>query len=137
MVRRTGGGYSALVEAIQAEDLGNNVICMDDVSDETLRALYQMALMFVYPSLNEGFGLPLPEAMASGLPIVTSPEAASNEVVGDAALYCQLGDSGQWVATITDLMRNTRQQNQLSKKSRYQAGLFTWESVALKILNNT
>ena len=137
LVGRKGWGYSALVETIQAEEVGDRVICMDDVSDETLRALYQMALLFVYPSLNEGFGLPLPEAMASGLPIIASPEAASIEVVGDAVAYCQLDDPGQWVATISDLIRNPRQQTHHSKKSRYQAGLFAWNSVALKIMLST
>ena len=134
LVGRKGWGYSALVEAIQAEDLGNNVICMDDVSDETLRALYQMALMFVYPSLNEGFGLPLPEAMASALPIIASPEAASNEVVGDAALHCQLDDSGQWVATISDLIRDPSKRNLLCRKGQVKAQIFKWQFVGEKIL---
>jgi glycosyltransferase involved in cell wall biosynthesis len=135
LVGRKGWGYEAVVEAIREEDVAKQVICMDDVSDETLRGLYPMALLFVYPSLNEGFGLPLPEAMASGLPIVASPEAASTEVVGDAAILCPLDDPGQWVERITDLMRDPEQQKRLSEKARIQARSFTWESVAGKILN--
>ncbi|MHB1757753.1 MAG: glycosyltransferase family 4 protein [Leptospirillum sp.] len=136
LVGRKGWGYSALVEAIQEEGVGDKVICMDDVSDETLRALYQMALLFVYPSLNEGFGLPLPEAMASGLPIVASPEAASTEVVGDAVVYCNLDDPSQWVKMIKNLIMDQEQGNLLSSKGLLQAKHFKWESVARKVLDN-
>ena len=135
LVGRKGWGYSEVVEAIREEDVAKQVICMDDVSDETLRGLYQMALLFVYPSLNEGFGLPLPEAMASGLPIVASPEAASRDVVGDAAILCPLDDPKGWLETIADLIRNTERRNLLSRKGKIQAHSFKWESVAGKILN--
>ena len=135
LVGRRGWGYEAVVEAIREEDVSDQVICMHDVSDETLRGLYQMALLFVYPSLNEGFGLPLPEAMASGLPIVASPEAASNEVVGDAAILCPLDDPKRWVETIADLIKDKNQRTTLSENGRVQAQYFRWESVAGKILN--
>jgi len=133
LVGRRGWGYEAVVESIREEGVSDQVICMHDVSDETLRGLYKMALLFVYPSLNEGFGLPLPEAMASGLPIVASPEAASRDVVGDAAIYCALDSPDQWVAAITDLMRDQERQNQLSEMGTIQAQSFKWESVAGKI----
>ena len=136
LVGRKGWGYSALVEAIQEEDVGNKVICMDDVSDETLRVLYQMALLFVYPSLNEGFGLPLPEAMASGLSIVASPEAASSEVVGDAVIYCSLDDLEQWVGMVTNLIRDPEIRKFLSEKGRLQAQSFLWTYVARRILDS-
>lgn len=135
LVGRKGWGYEAVVQAIREEDVSNHVICMDDVSDETLRGLYQMALLFVYPSLNEGFGLPLPEAMANDLPIVASPEAASNEVVGDAAILCPLDDPKGWLETIADLIRNPERRNLLSRKGKIQAHSFKWESVAGKIVN--
>ena len=135
LVGRKGWGYSALVEAIQAEDVGDRVICMHDVSDETLRALYQMALLFVYPSLNEGFGLPLPEAMASGLPIIASPEAASIEVIGDAVIHCQLNDSSEWIKSINNLIRDKEQRNLLSRKGLMQTQFFTWPFVAGKVLD--
>ena len=133
LVGRKGWGYEAVIDAITAGDVSDRVICMHDVSDEVLRGLYQMALLFVYPSLNEGFGLPLPEAMASGLPIVASPEAASRDVVGDAAIYCALDSPEQWVEVIADLMRDQERQNQLSEMGTIQAQSFKWESVAGKI----
>ena len=136
LVGRKGWGYSALVQAIREEDVGDRVICMDDVSDETLRALYQMALLFVYPSLNEGFGLPLPEAMASGLSIVASPEAASSEVVGDAVIYCSLDDLEQWVGMVTNLIRDPEIRKFLSEKGRLQAQSFLWTYVARRILDS-
>lgn len=94
-----------------------------------------MAILFVYPSLNEGFGLPLPEAMASGLPIVASPEAASYEVVGNAAVFCPLDDPELWVETIADLIQNRELRIILSEKGKRQAQFFKWESVAGKIVN--
>ena len=137
LVGRKGWGYSAVVEAIREEEVSGQVICMHDVSDETLRGLYQMALLFVYPSLNEGFGLPLPEAMASGLPIVASPEAANFEVVGDAAILCPLDDPKRWVEAIRSLMRNEKRQKEFSEKGKLQAQSFKWESVAGKVLDRT
>ena len=135
LVGRRGWGYEEVVEAIREEDISDQVTCMHDVSDETLRGLYQMAILFVYPSLNEGFGLPLPEAMASGLPIVASPEAASYEVVGNAAVFCPLDDPELWVETIADLIQNRELRIILSEKGKRQAQFFKWESVAGKIVN--
>ena len=136
LVGRKGWGYEAVIDAITAEDVSDRVICMHDVSDEVLRGLYQMALLFVYPSLNEGFGLPLPEAMASGLPIIASPEAASRDVVGDAAIYCALDSPEQWVEAITDLIQNRKRRIILSKKGKRQAQFFRWESVGVEVLYN-
>jgi len=136
LVGRKGWGYSAVVESITEEEVSKQVICMDNVSDETLRGLYRMALLFVYPSLNEGFGLPLPEAMASGLPIIASPEAASAEVVGDAAVHCPLDDPGQWGETIGDLIRDPKRRNLLSGTGKVQSHSFKWDSVAGKILDS-
>jgi len=71
------------------------------VSDSTLRVLYRLASLFVFPSLYEGFGLPPLEAMASGTPVVTSNQSSLPEVTGDAAVLVDPYD----VTSIVEGMR--------------------------------
>ena len=68
----------------------NKIIFTDYVSDEDLVALYNKACMFVYPSLFEGFGLPILEAMACGTPVITSNVTSMPEVAGDSAILINI-----------------------------------------------
>lgn len=77
-------GLSSLVKRLGVE---SRIIFIDYLSDDELVAIYNLAALFVYPSLYEGFGLPLLEAMACGCPVVASNIASLPEVCGDAAYY--------------------------------------------------
>ena len=100
------------------------------VSDEELRDQYRQADMLVYPSLYEGFGLPVVEAMASGLPVITSTGGALPEIAGDAALIVDpldelaIGDAILRLADDTDLRRA------LSRSGLARATQFSWETAA-------
>ena len=91
----------ALRRAVHRHQLHKHVRFLGYVSDGTLRILYRLASVFVFPSLYEGFGLPPLEAMASGTPVVTSNQSSLPEVAGDAAVLVDPYD----VTSIEDGMR--------------------------------
>ena len=100
------------------------------VPDDRLRAMYATADLFVFPSLYEGFGLPLLEAMAAGLPVVSSRSASLPEVGGEAAVYCDATDPAALAAAIRDTWRNPALREQLIKDGRARAARFTWARAA-------
>ena len=98
LVGAPAGAYADAVLRPLARELGveERVVFAGRVGDEALQALYHAALALVYPSLGEGFGLPIVEAMASGCPVITSNLSSMPEVAGDAALLVDPRDVGAW-----------------------------------------
>ena len=101
------------------------------VSDEELAALYRGARCLVYPSLYEGFGLPVLEAMASGTPVVTSRGGATEEVAGDAAVLVDPLDVDAIAAGITEALARGEE---LRAKGLDRAADFSWDRVARETL---
>lgn len=97
------------------------------VSDGELRALYEHAACFVYPSFYEGFGLPPLEAMACGCPVIVSKTASLPEVCGDAVLYCDPDNPEDIADKIKQLMNDETLRETLRQKGLARASLFTWE----------
>ena len=97
------------------------------VSDEELAALYRGARCLVYPSLYEGFGLPVLEAMACGTPVVTSRGGATEEVAGDAAVLVDPLDVDAIAAGITEALARGEE---LRAKGLERAKAFSWDRVA-------
>jgi alpha-1,3-rhamnosyl/mannosyltransferase len=97
------------------------------VSDEELAALYRGARCVVYPSLYEGFGLPVLEAMACGTPVVTSRGGATEEVAGDAAVLVDPVDTAAIAAGIEDAFGR---RDELRAKGLERAQAFSWDRVA-------
>jgi glycosyltransferase involved in cell wall biosynthesis len=120
-----------------AGDLGiaDSVCCPGYVSIEDLRMLYAHAEGFVFPSLYEGFGIPLLDAMACGAPVVTGAWSALPEVAGEAALYVTSQDPEQWGAALERLVGDRALQEQLRKKGFERVKQFTWEGAAQKTLD--
>jgi glycosyltransferase involved in cell wall biosynthesis len=131
---RTGWLYREIFTAVKALGLQKEVIFTGFVDDEDLPHLYRGAQLFVFPSLYEGFGLPILEAMASGVPVVTSRAASMPEVAGEAAMLVDPHD----VQAIADGMRQVLYKDGLRdvliQKGLARARHFTWESVAQKTL---
>jgi glycosyltransferase involved in cell wall biosynthesis len=100
---------------------------------EAARELYRAAEVFVYPSLAEGFGLPILEAMACGTPVVASTAQALREVGADASLYAPPGDPGALAAQIARALEDPATRRRLAAAGPAQAARFTWESAAAKI----
>jgi glycosyltransferase involved in cell wall biosynthesis len=100
------------------------------VSDSELRALYESAACFVYPSFYEGFGLPPLEAMTCGCPVVVSRAASLPEVCGDAAVYCNPQDPVDIARAIDQVLSNTALQDDLRQRSLERARHFSWKRAA-------
>jgi len=116
----------------RASELGvtDDVRFLGWVSDEELEDLYRAADCFVFPSLHEGFGLPVLEAMARGLPVATSDRSSLAEVAGDAALLFDPEDEASLALAIERLLTEPELRARLAAAGPAQAGRFTWEATA-------
>lgn len=104
------------------------------IPPKDLPALYRDARAFVFPSLAEGFGSPLVEAMASGTPVVTSNYGAPAEVVGQAALRINPLDTHEMARAISSLLDSSRLRERLAGQGRQRASAFSWKEVTAQTL---
>ncbi|MDO9356586.1 MAG: glycosyltransferase family 1 protein [Solirubrobacteraceae bacterium] len=104
------------------------------VSEDELRALYAGAAAFAYPSLYEGFGLPILEAMAAGAPVVTSDRSSLPEVAGDAAVLVDPTDTAAIASAIESLLTDAPLAERLRAAGRARAAEFSWERTARETL---
>jgi alpha-1,3-rhamnosyl/mannosyltransferase len=104
------------------------------VPDEELRALYRGAELFAYPSLYEGFGLPVLEAMASGTPVLTSRSSSLPEVGGDAAIYVDPFDIESIGLGLREALGRPARLAELAARGLERARSFSWEHTAAKTL---
>jgi alpha-1,3-rhamnosyl/mannosyltransferase len=109
------------------------VIWLDYVERDQLRALYHAAGMFVFPSLSEGFGLPVLEAFACGLPVIASDLPALREVAGTRATWIEPGPADAIVDAI-ETLHDQDPDPAASALGREHARNFTWQSCAEKTL---
>lgn len=121
---------SSLRQTAQALGLLEVVKCPGTLSTADLRVVYSQAVALVFPSLYEGFGIPLLEAMACGTPIITGQETALPEVAGDAALYINVQDSEQLGTVLGQLLNDSELQERLRNKGFDRVKQFTWERAA-------
>jgi glycosyltransferase involved in cell wall biosynthesis len=99
-------------------------------SDAALRALYAGAACFLFPSLYEGFGLPVLEAMAAGAPVVASDRASIPEVVGDAGLLADPDDPAALASAVERVLNDAVLRGELVARGRRRAAGFTWDATA-------
>lgn len=100
------------------------------VSDAELRALYEHAACFAFPSFYEGFGLPPLEAMCCGCPVVVSDRASLPEVCGDAALYCDPDDPASLAEQLRRVLSSAGLRDELRAAGRERATTYTWPRAA-------
>lgn len=130
MVGGKGWFFEDIFRQVAELGLEASVLFPGFVEDEELPAWYRAALAFVYPSLFEGFGLPVLEAMACGTPVICSRAGSLLEIVGDAALTAPATDSEGWVAALTLLANQLALRSQLRARGLARAAHFTWEATA-------
>ena len=104
------------------------------VTDRQLRALYESASCFVFPSLYEGFGLPPLEAMSLGCPVVASSVPPVREVCGDAAVYCDPYRSEDIRRAILEVLEAPDRGMELRRRGAARAAMFTWKRTARHVL---
>jgi alpha-1,3-rhamnosyl/mannosyltransferase len=116
------------LEALRALD--DRCVRLGHVSDAALAELYRRSAVFCYPSLGEGFGLPVLEAMASGAAVLTSNLSSLPEVGGDAVEYADPRDVASIAAGLDTLLRSHERREELAALARQRARQFSWESFA-------
>jgi glycosyltransferase involved in cell wall biosynthesis len=128
---RKGWLYEQIFAAVEHWQLTARVQFLDFVADADLPALYNLASVFVYPSLYEGFGLPVAEALACGTPVVTTHAASLPEVAGDAAVLVDAHDSQSIAQGIAQAQA---QAERLRAAGPVHAQRFRWEQAAEELL---
>ena len=104
------------------------------LSDRALRPLYQHCAAFVFPSMYEGFGLPILEAMHCGAPVVVGNNSSQIEVVGDAGLLFNVADAGELAGHLARLLEEPDRAREMGERAVVQARRFSWEATADKAL---
>jgi glycosyltransferase involved in cell wall biosynthesis len=114
--------------------MGDRLVVMGYLESQKLAYTYNLATLFVFPSLYEGFGLPPLEAMACGSPVVASRVASLPEVCGEAAYYVEPRDPSSIAAGICKVLEDSQMRKALISKGVEQAGSFSWERTARETL---
>jgi glycosyltransferase involved in cell wall biosynthesis len=131
-----GGGHGWLYDDVLAEaEKHNTVRLLGFVEDEDLPALYRGAALFAFPSLYEGFGLPVLEAMACGVPVVCSNTSSLPEVAGNAALLVDPLDVDGLSNAMGRALEDAELRRTMIKRGLARAARFTWERSAQQLLD--
>ncbi|WP_174507944.1 glycosyltransferase family 4 protein [Klebsiella oxytoca] len=131
----TGDASEELISMAEKLNLQDKVVFLGKVSDEHLAAIYRGAEMLLFPSLYEGFGLPVVEAMACGTPVITSNGTSLREVAGDAAILVDPLNVDEIIAAINKLNSNIKYRNELVEKGLSQSQKYTWEKTISCVKN--
>jgi glycosyltransferase involved in cell wall biosynthesis len=134
MVGERGWRYRADLELVQRLGLESDVVFPGFVEDEDLPAVYNLADVFIFPSLYEGFGLPVLEAMACGTPVVTSDLSALPEVVGDAGVLIDPRDPEEIASGVYRLLSNSKLASGLARAGLERSSHFTWTNAARELM---
>lgn len=127
---RPGRGYEELLKVLRQPCLDGRVILTGFVPDNELTILYREATCFCFPSLYEGFGLPVLEAMASGTPVMSSDRSSLPEVGGDAVLYFNPESEEEISDCMERLLGDSGLRQTLVERGYKRAKEFTWETCA-------
>jgi glycosyltransferase involved in cell wall biosynthesis len=129
-------GYPTPFEAELRRKAGARVRFAGWVSDEELAGLYGLATCLAFPSLAEGFGLPVLEAMRRGLPVVCSNATSLPEVAGDAALYFEPTDTEAMTRALERVLGDAALRERLAAAGHAQAQKFSWDATARETLRS-
>jgi alpha-1,3-rhamnosyl/mannosyltransferase len=129
--RRKNKPFPPILEAVARNGLEKSVLIVPNLPHHDLVALYNLAHALVFPSLCEGFGLPVLEAMQCGCPVITSNRSSLPEVGGDAALYCDPMDRDSMASALGKLLDDDGLHRDLRQKGLGRAAEFSWEKTAM------
>ena len=130
-----GYGSAEILARIAASPVRDRIMVTGYVSPEDLAAWYAKASIFAFPSLDEGFGMPVLEAMAAGVPVVTSNRSALPEVAGDAAMLVNPENTGELAEALRVLAQGEELRKSLACRGADRARLFTWEKAVSETWN--
>lgn len=117
----------------ESNDIAQRVIYAEDIPESDKPGIYQLASLFVWPSLYEGFGIPVLEAMASGVPVICSNSTSMPEVAGDAAILVDPLDDSGMSKEIEHVLTDSDLRNELIAKGYENIKRFSWDNSAKKV----
>jgi glycosyltransferase involved in cell wall biosynthesis len=122
--------YPALLSQASLLGLREHLIFPGYIPDENLPALLSAASVFAFPSLYEGFGLPVLQAMAAGCPVLTTRRSSIPEVAGNAVWYVEEGTAHELATGLRSVLENRERAAQLKAEGKAQAAKFSWDRTA-------
>ena len=131
-----GWGQEAVEQSISAFRLQGDVSLVGFVPYDDIALWYNSAEVFLYPSVYEGFGLPVLEAMACGTPVVTTDVSSLPEIAADSSVCLAPDDPSAWRDTLLRLAHDATWRDSLSQSAIKRAGLFTWHRTACATLDS-
>jgi glycosyltransferase involved in cell wall biosynthesis len=131
----SGYGAEEILAAVERSPRRRDIQLRGYVSAEELEQLYEEASIFAFPSLDEGFGMPVLEAMAHGVPVLTSRTSALKEISGTAAVLVDPLDTDAIAEGLTRLMEDERLRRELQREGLAHSAQFTWERTMEKTWN--
>lgn len=131
---KKGWLYDSILSTVETLNLKSKVKFVGYVASEDTPVLLNGATMFTFPSIYEGFGLPILEAMACGIPVLTADAASMPEVAGDAAVLVNPYDIDNIKNGMKEILNNQDLREDLIKKSKIRVGQYTWERTANRLL---
>ena len=128
-------GFGVLRKEMEQCRNGNDILFLGDIPAKDVACLYRLATLFAFPSLFEGFGFPVLEAMACGCPVVASDRTSVPEVAGDAALLVDPEDEEAFAAAMSRVLCGGQLKKSMVEKGKARAAGFTWEKTARRTLD--
>lgn len=125
---------SEFIEAVRDLNLKDQIRSLN-IPEKDLSALYAGAKVFLHPSLHEGFGLPILEAMAAGTPVICAQNSSLPEIVGKAGIFINPESQEEMARTIQEVLESDKLASELSQKSLLQAKKFSWRQTALETIS--
>jgi glycosyltransferase involved in cell wall biosynthesis len=132
---KKGWKYEEIFKTIKDQKFNYKIRFLNYVSQEHKVALMKNATCFVFPTLYEGFGLPIAEAMSMGIPVITSNVSSMPEVAGDAAVLVNPNKITEIEKAMAKVLGNKRLRDRMSKAGLVQAKNFTWNKVAKETID--
>lgn len=127
--------FQATYDAVKQHRLEGRVHFLPSVADDVLPAVLRHAFVFVYPAFAEGFGMPVAEAMASGVPVITSNTTSMPEVGGDAALYIDPSSAPDLASKMKIVLSDDALRSQMREAGLKQVSKFDWRHSAQVLIN--
>lgn len=127
-----GYGVEEILARIEKSPAADRISVLGYVTNAELAEYYARATIFAFPSLDEGFGMPVIEAMAAGTPVIASNSSALPEVAGNAAILVDPDDTAGLAEALRTLTGNRDLRNEYSRRGLERAGLFTWNNAVHK-----
>ncbi len=128
--------YQSFTESLKSYKYRDDVLLTGYAGENELVKIMGAAYALVYPSLHEGFGVPVLEAMHCGVPVITSSESSMQEIAGDAALYANANDHTSIADCMMRLYKDENLRNQLIEKGREVTKQYSWDKTAKLLWNS-